>query len=151
LVELLQLALSMKPEKILCTSVDGHRLPAGSNTDEALRRVIRSCKTLIGVVSPASRKSAYVLNELGARWMTGRHLVPVTAGGVAPGELGGPVGGLNALDLSSKPSVYQLVGDLGTELGTETERPEAIDGHIDRVVRASRAAGKRDKRKNRKR
>jgi hypothetical protein len=73
----------------------------------------------------------------------------VTAGGVAPGELGGPVGKLNALNLSSRPSVLQLIGDLATELKIETERSEVFDGHVDRVVRASKATGTRRGRRRR--
>jgi hypothetical protein len=151
LVELLRSAFNMEANNILCTSVDGYRLPAGSDTDEALRSAVLACKTLVGIISPASRKSAYVLNELGARWATRKHLVPVTAGGVAPGELGGPVGKLNALNLSSRPSVLQLIGDLATELKVETERSEVFDGHVDRVVRASKAAGKSSKRRRKQR
>jgi hypothetical protein len=146
LVELLRSAFNMEADKILCTSVDGYRLPAGSDTDEALRSAVLACKTLVGIVSPASRKSTYVLNELGARWVTRKHLVPVTAGGIAPGELGGPVGRLNALDLSSRPSVQQLIGDLGTQLKVEPERPEVFEEHVGRVVRASKAAGRRKRR-----
>lgn len=140
LVELLRSALNIPADKILCTSVDGYRLPAGRDTDEDLRDAIAAAKTLVGIVSPASRKSTYVLNELGARWMTRKHLVPLTAGGIAPGELRGPVGQLNALDLSSRPNVLQLIGDLGTELQIEPERPEVFEEHIGRVVRASKAS-----------
>jgi hypothetical protein len=140
LVELLRSAFNMKADRFLCTTVDGYRLPAGSDTDEALRKAVLACKTLVGIVSPASRKSAYVLMELGARWGTRKHLVPVTAGGVAPGELAGPVGNLNALNLSSRPNVLQLIGDLATELKIETERAEVFDRYVDRVVRESKAA-----------
>jgi hypothetical protein len=37
LVDLLRSAFNMEADRILCTSVDGYRLPAGSDTDEALR------------------------------------------------------------------------------------------------------------------
>jgi hypothetical protein len=140
LIELLRSAFNMEADRFLCTSVDGYRLPAGSDTDEVLRNTVLGCRTLVGIVSPASRKSAYVLCELGARWGTRKHLVPVTAGGVAPGELTGPVGKLNALNLSSRPNVLQLIGDLATELKIETERAEVFDRHVDRVVRESKAA-----------
>jgi hypothetical protein len=149
LVELLRLALNIPADKILCTSVNGYRLPAGRDTDEDLRDAIHTSKTLVGIVSPSSRKSTYVSNELGARWLTRKHLVPVTAGGVAPGELRGPVGQLNALDLSSRPNVLQLIGDLGTALRIEPERGEVFDDHIDRVVRASKAAGRLKRRRRR--
>jgi len=115
-------------------------LPAGSDTDEDIRGAILASKTVIGIVTPASRESTYVLIELGARWGTRKHLVPVLAGGIGPGELGGPVRNLNALDLGSRPNIHQLIGDLGTELKIEPERPEVFEEHIGRVIRASRAA-----------
>jgi hypothetical protein len=58
----------------LCTSVDGFRLAAGVDTDEALRAAVLQSKTLVGVITPASQKSSYVLFELGARWGTNKHL-----------------------------------------------------------------------------
>jgi hypothetical protein len=146
LVNLIRSAFNMAADKIVCTSVDGYRLPAGGDTDEILRDAIRNAKTFVGIVSPASRKSTYVLNELGARWMTAKNLVPLTAGGVGPGELRGPVGQLNALDLSSRANVHQLIGDLGTELGIESERPEAFEDHISTVVRSSKAARRKIRR-----
>jgi hypothetical protein len=146
LVELLRLAFNMESDKILCTSVDGYRLRAGSDLDEELRREVLAAKTLVGIVSPTSRKSTYVQMELGARWVTRKHMIPVTAGGVSPGDVRGPVGRLIALDLSSPTNVRQLVSDLGTALKIEAERPEVLDKHVERVVRASKAAGRRKRR-----
>jgi hypothetical protein len=140
LVDLLRAALNIPADKILCTSVDGYRLAAGSETDAALRRAVLDCSTLIGIISPASRRSTYVLLELGARWGAGKHLVPVMAGGVTPGELRGPLARLNALDCGSRAGVLQLIGDLGTVLKIERERPEVFDRDVDRLVRASKAA-----------
>ncbi|MFZ1060398.1 MAG: toll/interleukin-1 receptor domain-containing protein [Candidatus Rokuibacteriota bacterium] len=139
LVELLRAALNIPAEKILCTSVEGYKLPAGVDTDAALRRALLDCKTLVGIISPASRVSTYVLLELGARWGTDRELIPLTACGVAPGELKGPLARKNALDCSSAPGVLQFVGDMGTKLGMDPERPEVFQKHVDRVVRTSKA------------
>jgi hypothetical protein len=77
LADLLRTALTLKHQDILCTSVDGYRLPAGSNTDRALRRDVLGAKTLVGIITPASGRSAYVQAELGGRWITDKHMVPV--------------------------------------------------------------------------
>jgi hypothetical protein len=138
LVELFRAALDIPADKILCTSVDGYRLPAGADTDEALRSAVLQCKTLVGVITPASQKSSYVLFELGARWGNNKHIVPLCAGGVRPGDLKGPIAGKNALDCSRRPGVHQLIGDLGTILKMEVERPEVYDRLLARVVRAAR-------------
>jgi hypothetical protein len=143
LVELLRSAVSLRPETILCTSVEGHKLTSGSETDESLLGAVLGCKTLIGIISPASRKSTYVLFELGARWATRKHWIPLVAGGVDPGELKGPLGRRHAPNCSDIADVYQLVGDVGTALKMETERPELWKKVADSVVRLSRAGGKK--------
>ena len=142
-VGLLRSALNMQADRILCTSLDGYRLPGGRDADEALREAVLSARTLVGIVSPASGRSAYVQAELGGRWVTSKHMIPVTAGGVSPGQVRGPVGRLNALDLSTRGGVLQLISDLGTELQIEPERPAVFAEDVDRVVRESRAARKR--------
>jgi hypothetical protein len=63
----------------------------------------------------------------------------VTARGVSPGQLKGPLAGMNALDCSRRPGVQQLIGDLGTKLRMEDERPEVWNKQLDRVVRAAKA------------
>lgn len=143
LVELLRSALNLRPETILCTSVEGYKLTSGSETDESLLGAVLGSKTLIGIISPASRKSTYVLFELGARWATRKHWIPLVAGGVNPGELKGPLGRRHAPNCSDLAEVYQLVGDVGTELKMETERPELWKRLADSVVRLSRVGGKK--------
>lgn len=147
LVELLRSALDIPADKILCTSVDGFRLRAGTDTDEALRAAVLQSTTLVGIISPASQKSSYVSFELGARWGTNKHLIPLTARGVSPGDLEGPLAGKNALDCSRRPGVQQLIGDLGTKLRMEVERAEVYDKHLDRVVRAAKARTTRRRRR----
>jgi len=141
-VALFRSALNMEADRILCTSLDGYRLPGGRDADEALREAVLSARTLVGIISPATGRSAYVQAELGGRWVTRKHMIPVTAGGVSPGQVRGPVGRLNALDLNTRGGVLQLISDLGTELRIEPERPAVFAEDVERVVRASKAAGR---------
>jgi hypothetical protein len=67
LVELLRLALNLKGNEVLCTSVEGSRLAGGADTDETIREEILEVPVFIGLLSDASVESAYVLFELGAR------------------------------------------------------------------------------------
>ena len=143
LAELLRSALTLEAREILCTSVEGYRLAGGSNTDRALRREILGAKTLVGIITPASGRSAYVQAELGGRWVTDKHMIPVTARGVRPGDVRGPAGGLNALDLRSRASVHQLVGDVGTVLGKQSEPAHVFQDKVDGVVREAKSRGRR--------
>jgi hypothetical protein len=143
LAELLRSALTLEAREILCTSVDAYRLPGGSNTDETLRREVLGARTLVGIITPASGRSAYVQAELGARWVTDKHMIPVTARGVRPGDVRGPAGRLSALDLRSRASVHQLVGDIGTALEIQPEPAHVFQDRVDRVVREAKSRGRR--------
>jgi hypothetical protein len=143
LAELFKSALTLQAHEILCTSVDGYRLPGGSNTDETLRREVLGARTLVGLITPASGRSAYVQAELGGRWVTDRHMIPVTARGVRPGDVRGPAGGLNALDLRSRATVHQLVGDVGTVLGKQSEPAHVFQEKVEEVVREAKSRGRR--------
>src|SRR5262245_39952333 len=94
LVGLLRAALNVPAKQIRCTSVDGYRLRGGADIDERLRCEILGATVLIGLLSPASADSQYVLFELGARWGAGRPLIPLIAPGFKPDSMRGPITGL---------------------------------------------------------
>ncbi len=140
LVELLRAALNLPASQIRCTSVDDHRLPAGVNTEEQLKREVHDAAILLGIISQESVQSSYVMFELGARWGAGRPLIPVLAPGVGPGILKDPLRGLNALDLGNKSQLHQLVTDLGRELDIQPESAAVYGSKIQAVLNC-RTAG----------
>jgi hypothetical protein len=137
LIELLRSALPITADRIRCTSVDGYRLPAGTPTEERLRTEVHEAKAFIGLITPTSAQSAYVLFELGARWGAGMHLAPLLAGGADAGFLKGPLSGLNALDCSSPAQLHQFVVDTASILGYSPGSPASYQRHIDRLVEIS--------------
>jgi hypothetical protein len=90
LVDLLRSALGLPANEIRCSSVDGYRLPVGVNTENKLREEVNAAKVVIGLVTPSSLASHYVMFELGARWGAGLFLAPLLAG-VTPSDLSGPL------------------------------------------------------------
>ena len=115
LIEVLRGALMIPANKIRCTSVDGYRLPGGADSDDSIRQEVRSALSFIGLITPASWASAYVLFELGARWGAHLPLVPLLAG-ISPRKLAGPLVGLNALDCTVEAQADQLIEDIGKTL-----------------------------------
>lgn len=94
---------------IRCTSVDGHRLEGGADTDETVRNEIGSADAFVGILSDRSMRSKYVLIELGARWVLNKHLLPLVAPETPASVLGGPLAGKNALQADSEAQLHQLV------------------------------------------
>jgi hypothetical protein len=115
LIDLLRAGLGLVASQIRCSSVDGYRLPAGVNTDDQLRIEIKAVKVLIGLLTPNSLSSTYVLFELGARWGAELFMIPLLAG-TKPHEMRGPHSVINALSCESDSQLIQLVEDIGRKL-----------------------------------
>jgi len=121
LTDLLKAAFALRARDILCTSVPGHKLPGGTDTEDALLGLLKSAKLLIGVLTPASLGSSYVLFELGARWGLKQPLISLVACGVTMGNLQEPLKSKNALNAADENDVRQLIEDVASHLGLEIE------------------------------
>lgn len=113
LTDLLKSALGLV--SIRCSSVDGHRLPVGVNTEAKLREEVNEARVVVGLVTPSSLASSFVMFELGARWGANLFLAPLLAG-VRANELSGPLGLLNALSADNDAQLHQLLGDIAEQL-----------------------------------
>ena len=132
LIDLLRSGLGLLANHIRCSSVDGYRLPAGVDTNEQLRTEIKTVKVLIGLLTPNSLSSTYVLFELGARWGAGLFMIPVLAG-IRPEEMRGPHGVINALSCETEGQLIQLVEDTGRELKIAPQSAAAYLPHVQAV------------------
>jgi len=115
LIELLRAGLGLLASQIRCSSVDGYRLPAGVNTEQQLREEVTGVAVLVGLLTPNSLSSTYVLFELGARWGAKLFMIPLLAG-VKPEDMRGPLSVLNALTCSTEAQLIQFVEDVGRQL-----------------------------------
>jgi hypothetical protein len=138
LVNLLTAAISPPLTKgdILCTSVPGCRLEGGARTHDRLRDEIRGAPVFIGLITSTSVESSYVLFELGARWAVGREPnIPVLGPGEPYDLLPGPLHrNVNALKTDDRARVLQLVDDVATALGRQTQPGHAWDAEVAAVV-----------------
>lgn len=133
LIELLRAALNLKDKQIRCTSVDGFRLPAGANTDDVLKAEVLEAKAFIGLITPNSLSSAYVLFELGARWGGRQHMVPVLAG-VGPEALQGPLKGINSVSADKSAQLHQFLADLADTLDLELESAAGYERYVQKLI-----------------
>lgn len=141
--DLLKSAFHLTPDQIRCSSVDGHRLPVGVDTQSKLREEVNAANVVIGLVTPNSLASSYVMFELGARWGAELFLAPLLAG-VTPGGLSGPLSLLNALSASDENQIHQLLDDVSRELGAQLQSTTSYLKHVstlkllaDRLANAS--------------
>ena len=139
LVDLFQRALGLSSEDIRCTSVDGYGMPAGVTVDERLRDEVHEAELLIGVITPNSLKSAYVMFELGARWGAEKAMIPLLASGTTPSDMGGPLAGINALDGSKDAQVQQLLEESAGYLGVVPGRASTYTNMIRELVQKASA------------
>lgn len=139
-VDFLRAGIGLSDREIRCTSVDGYRFPAGADTDEQLRKEVRSSNAFIGLITPASIKSAYVLFELGARWGAQLHLAPVLAKGASSSFLRGPLRNLNALDATAEPQLHQLLGEIAQQINRPLANASVYSKALKKVLAAASTA-----------
>ena len=139
LIDLLQKALHLRSYEIRCTSVDGYRMLGGASNDEKLRAEVHDAELLIGLISPNSLGSAYVIFELGARWGAEKPMISLLASGVTPEHLEGPLASINALDSRVDGQVYQLLEDAAGYLQVTLDRTSSYAAEVGALVKLSSA------------
>jgi hypothetical protein len=111
-------ALSLKPERIRCTSVPMYSLHGGARTESQLRTEIIEAKCFLALITPVSLKSPWVLIEIGARWATDKQLTPLLAKGALVNSLKGPMTSLHALRCN-EAEIHKLVREMAKILGDD--------------------------------
>lgn len=139
LTYLLRLALNIPAERIRCTTVPGSGLPIGSSTPDQLRQDIADAKIFIGLITPSSLQSLYVLLEIGARWGSREDLVLLLAAGADLTGLSDPFRSINALRCDDREHVHQLVDEIARRLDTTPDSPQSYLGQLDELVNCSRS------------
>ena len=137
LIDLLRMALQLRSDEIRCTSVDGYRMPGGASIDERLRTEVHDAELLIGLITPASLRSAYVIFELGARWGAEKPMIPLLASGATPEDLEGPLSGINALDSSVDGQVHQFLEETANHLNLSLDKASSYAAEVNALVQLS--------------
>lgn len=141
LVDLLETALSLQPGDIRCTSVVGYKLPTGAHTSTQLRDEIYGAEIIMGVITPNSLQSSYVLFELGASWGLSKPTFPLLALGADVSMLRGPLKEQHASRLYNRAEIQQVIDDIVTHTRIQRQQGQGVaarvEGKIDSLLRAA--------------
>jgi hypothetical protein len=109
LTGLLEQAFYIDKNDIRCTSVQPYMLTPGERTSEQLRTDIASAELVIGILSPDTSESNYVLCELGASWGRDVPTFPVLARGATFADVPSPLNERHSISLEKEENCMQLV------------------------------------------
>lgn len=140
LVKVLEAAFDVDPSDLRCTSVHPYRLHAGDRTGDRLRAEIRRAEAVLGILTPDTKGSSYVLFELGASWGRGGVTFPLLARGASSADVPAPIGDLHTLSLADEAECHQLVDDLAdvTTLRRHDQRGALVSQRIAELVAVAR-------------
>lgn len=112
LVNLIEVAFEIDKTDIRCTSVQPYTLSPGDRTSEKLRTEIRAAKVVLGLLSPDTKESKYVLAELGASWGCEVPTFPLLIRGATYEDVPEPLGERSCLTLGKETNCIQLVEEI---------------------------------------
>jgi hypothetical protein len=128
LVELLESAFYIEKDDIRCTSVQPYTLPSGERTSEKLRKEISNARVVIGLLTPDTTGSKYVLAELGAAWGCDVPTFPLMARGATYEHIPEPLNERHCLSIGRESDCLQLIDDLAR--ATSLRRREGVSGRV---------------------
>lgn len=112
LVDLLETFFHIEPRDIRCTSLHPYKLDVGDRTSERLRTEIACADVVLGLLSPDTTESKYVLAELGAAWGCDVPTFPLRVRGARFEDVPEPLNERHSLSLDSAAECIQLVQDI---------------------------------------
>jgi hypothetical protein len=134
LIELLESAFYIEPADIRCTSVKGYMLTPGERTSEELRSNLAGAELVIGLLSPDTTESNYVLAELGAAWGRDVTTFPLLVRGATYEDVPSPLNERHCVSLEAQENCLELIESVAAK--TTLKRKE---GNV--LGKAAQAAG----------
>jgi hypothetical protein len=142
LVRLIEASFRIDSRDLRCTSVPPYRLRAGERTGDRLRTEIKQAEAVLGILTPNTRDSSYVLFELGASWGRGVVTFPLLALGTVSLDVPAPIGDLHTLTLSDEADCHQLIDDLAdvTSLHRRENSGAAISERVRVLIKSAQGS-----------
>ena len=134
LVDLLDQAFDIKKNDIRCTSVKPYMLSPGERTSEQLRFDIGHSELVIGILSPDTSESNYVLCELGASWGRDIPTFPVLTRGATFTDVPPPLNERHSISLEIEDNCLDLVEFVASK--TSLKRKDSMMGKLAQHAKA---------------
>jgi hypothetical protein len=134
LAALLREAFDIERNDIRCTSVQPYMLAPGERTSELLRSEIARAELVIGVLSPDTSESNYVVSELGASWGRDVPTFPVLVRGATYADVPSPLSERHSMSLEKEDNCLQLVDYVASR--TSLRRREGVIGKVAQQAKA---------------
>jgi hypothetical protein len=138
LTALLEQAFNVGRNELRCTSVQPYMLTPGERTSELLRKEIGAAELVIGVLSPDTSESNYVLCELGASWGRDVPTFPLLVRGATYADIPSPLNERHSLSLETEENCLQLVDYIASK--TSLRRREIGAGRLAQLAKQLAAA-----------
>jgi hypothetical protein len=142
LVALLEQAFDIAANDLRCTSVKPYMLTPGERTSEQLRSDIARAELVIGILSPDTSESNYVLCELGASWGRDVPTFPVLARGASFADVPSPLNERHSLSLEDEGNCLDLIEYVAskTSLRRKDVMPGRLSDYAKRLANAAKLA-----------
>jgi hypothetical protein len=146
LVGLLEAFFHIEQRDIRCTSIHPYKLDVGDRTSERLRTEIACADVVLGLLSPDTAESKYVLAELGAAWGCNVPTFPLRVRGAKFEDVPEPLNERHSLSLDSAAECLQLVQDIArvTSLVTKQDVLPRVQERAATLAKCCRAPAKQE-------
>jgi hypothetical protein len=135
LIDLLESAFDIEATDIRCTSVQGYMLTPGERTSEELRSNLAGAELVMGLLSPDTTESNYVLAELGAAWGREVTTFPLLVRGAVYADVPSPLKERHSVSLESEENCLELVDSVAAKTTLE-RRGGSIGGKVAQAAKA---------------
>jgi hypothetical protein len=115
-VDLLDTGLSVAPQDVFCTSLEGLSIPSGVNFIDHVKSKIQNPKIIILILSLNFLESQFCLCEMGAAWALSNDLIPIIIPPASHSDLSNVLTGVQARRIDYEQDLNEIRDELIAKL-----------------------------------
>lgn len=136
LVDLIRGCTRIESSAIRCSSVPGYGLPL-THISHQIRKELRECDIVIGLVTRNSIESDYVNFELGVGWYLNKAWA-LLGGDIAYTDIPGPLKEHNALSIANPSNLATLIKEICVKTSIPAEDINILNNKIENFIEADK-------------